>query len=101
MQPVERIGRAFSPWAVALSAPRALPWAGIGARRWRLRPSVLGWVEGKHPGRCAPLGNAGILRCAQNDDVKLTNKGNNRDEEQPTAKARAGWVRVYIPTHVA
>src|SRR5713226_4135777 len=39
MQPVIRIGRAFSPWAVALSVPRALPWAGIGARRWRLRPS--------------------------------------------------------------
>src|SRR5216683_539358 len=35
-----RIGRAFSPWAVALSVPRALPWAGIGARRWRLRPSA-------------------------------------------------------------
>src|SRR6266851_5373570 len=31
---------AFSPWAVALSAPRALPWAGIGARRWRLRLSA-------------------------------------------------------------
>src|SRR6266851_3766183 len=31
-----RIGRAFSPWAVALSVPRALPWAGMGARRWRL-----------------------------------------------------------------
>src|SRR6266849_4617736 len=40
MRPVDRIGRAFSPWAVALSAPRALPWAGIGARRWRLRPSA-------------------------------------------------------------
>src|SRR6266700_2204412 len=26
--------------AVALSVPRALPWAGIGARRWRLRPSA-------------------------------------------------------------
>ncbi len=38
MHPV--IGRAFSPWAVALSAPRALPWAGIGARRWRLTPSA-------------------------------------------------------------
>src|SRR6266446_4317031 len=36
-----RIGRAFSPWAVALSAPRALPWAGIGARRWRLRPAPI------------------------------------------------------------
>src|SRR5216683_1513740 len=36
MHPV--IGRAFSPWSVALSAPRALPWAGIGTRRWRLRP---------------------------------------------------------------
>src|SRR5216683_2318839 len=34
------IGRAFSPWAVVLSVPRALPWAGIGARRWRLRPSA-------------------------------------------------------------
>src|SRR5216683_910066 len=34
------IGRAFSPWAVVQSAPRALPWAGIGARRWRLRPSA-------------------------------------------------------------
>src|SRR5713226_9376165 len=40
MQPVDTNRRAFSPWAVALSAPRALPWAGIGARRWRLRPSA-------------------------------------------------------------
>src|SRR5216683_2536103 len=39
------IGRAFSPWAVALSTPRASPWAGIGARRWRLRPSA-GWIFG-------------------------------------------------------
>jgi hypothetical protein len=29
-----------APWAVVLSVPRALPWAGIGARRWRLRPSA-------------------------------------------------------------
>src|SRR5258708_3195061 len=40
MHPRIRIGRAFSPGAVALSVPRALPWAGIGARRWRLRPSA-------------------------------------------------------------
>src|SRR6266851_808135 len=40
MHPWLRIGRAFSPWAVALSVPRALPWAGIRARRWRLRPSA-------------------------------------------------------------
>src|SRR5229473_2182891 len=38
-----RIGRAFSPWAVALSAPRALPWAGIGARRWRLSIGARRW----------------------------------------------------------
>src|SRR5258708_678696 len=32
------------------------------------------WRVGRerHSGRYAPLGNAGILRCAQNDDVKLT-----------------------------
>jgi hypothetical protein len=33
--------------------------------------TVLGWGREKHSGRYAPLGNAGILRCAQNDDVKL------------------------------
>src|SRR5216683_4512946 len=40
MQPVDTNRPGFQPWAVALSAPRALPWAGIGARRWRLRPSA-------------------------------------------------------------
>src|SRR6266404_8670938 len=33
--------------------------------------TVLGWGREKHSGRYAPLENAGILRCAQNDDVKL------------------------------
>ncbi len=72
------------------------------ARAASVEMTMFGWVGEKALGSLrSPLGNAGILRCAQNDDVKLTNKGNNRDEEQPTAKARAGWVRVYIPTHVA
>src|SRR5713101_8259034 len=46
-------------------------------------------VDGRerHSGRYAPLENAGILRCAQNDDVKLTR-----------AKTRTGWENVYIPT---
>src|SRR6266851_7645096 len=57
-----RIGRAFSPWAVALSGPRALPWAGMGARRWRLSGSIctqgfaLGWY------RSAPLALEAIRR---------------------------------------
>src|SRR5258708_34040874 len=34
MQPVDTNRPGF------LSVPRALPWAGIGARRWRLRPSA-------------------------------------------------------------
>src|SRR6266567_3123419 len=49
MQPWIRIGRAFSPWAVALSVPRALPWAGIGARRWRLRAVALSEPRAFHP----------------------------------------------------
>src|SRR5216683_3154162 len=45
------------------------------------------WDGGRerHSGRYAPLGNAGILRCAQNDDVKLTTA-----RTKATAKARAG-----------
>src|SRR5260370_33088954 len=31
------------------------------------------WVGGeRHSGRYAPLENAGVLRCAQNDDIELT-----------------------------
>src|SRR5216683_3077226 len=45
-----RIGRAFSPRAVTLSAPRALPWAGIGARRWRLSIGARRWRSGHPPG---------------------------------------------------
>src|SRR5712692_2157221 len=40
MQPVDTNWPGFQPLGVALSVPRALPWAGIGARRWRLRPSA-------------------------------------------------------------
>src|SRR5260370_38309000 len=51
------------------------------------------WGSGRerHSGRYAPLENAGILRCAQNDDVKLTTA-------RTKARARAGWENVYIPT---
>src|SRR6266849_6625199 len=38
-----RIGRTFSPWAVALSSARDLPWAGIGARRWRFSVGARRW----------------------------------------------------------
>src|SRR5258708_1367441 len=51
--------RAFSSWAVARSAPRALPWAGIGVRRWCLRPSAgcgfLGSVTTSAFSQTAPL----------------------------------------------
>src|SRR6266851_2656670 len=33
---------------------------------------VMGGWRRRHSGRYAPLENAGVLRCAQNDDVKLT-----------------------------
>ena len=80
----------------------------------------------RHSGRYAPLENAGILRCAQNDDVKLTTtKATARattkyrdlstaaakcaalvemtfvlgvEREQSTARTRVGWETVYIPT---
>jgi len=46
------------------------------------------WRVGRerHSGRYAPLGNAGILRCAQNDDVKLTTA---TAAATATAKAKA------------
>src|SRR5258708_19172835 len=56
-----RMGGAFSSWAVALSAPRALPWAGIGARRWRLRPSA----------GCVDFWGASQLRFSQTDPLPI------------------------------
>jgi len=47
--------------------------------------------EERHSGRYAPLGNAGILRCAQNDDVKRTTAtATATAKAKATAKARAG-----------
>ena len=43
--------------------------------------SVYGGREG-HSGRSAPRENAGVLRCAQNDDVKANNCNSNRQEQQ-------------------
>jgi hypothetical protein len=69
------------------------------------------WVGGeRHSGRYAPLENAGILRCAQNDDVKLataketataTAKTKYRDLSTAAAKCAAfgrddvcyGWLK--------
>src|SRR5713226_3393535 len=57
-------------------------------RRQSAPPSVemtvfgVGCGRERHSGRYAPLENAGILRCAQNDDVKRTTA-------RTTARARA------------
>src|SRR5260370_28817286 len=50
--------------------------------------TVLGWGRERHSGRYAPLGNAGILRCAQNDDVELT-KARTTARAKARARARA------------
>src|SRR6266851_4374543 len=50
--------------------------------------TVLGGGGERHSGRCAPLENAGILRCAQNDDVKRAT-ATAKASTTATAKARA------------
>src|SRR5713226_2884773 len=42
------------------------------ARAAPVEMTMFGGGRERQSGRYAPLGNAGILRCAQNDDVKLT-----------------------------
>ena len=44
-------------------------------------------------GRFAPLGNAGVLRCAQND------KQQQKQRRKTKATPKAGWEEDYIPTH--
>jgi hypothetical protein len=52
--------------------------------------TVLGWgLEKGTRVATLPLGDAGILRCAQNDDVKLTT-ARATAKAAATAKARAG-----------
>src|SRR6266849_2312778 len=56
--------------------------------------TVLGWGRERHSGRYASLENAGILRCAQNDDVKLTTarataKGNSNSKDNSKGKSRS------------
>ena len=50
--------------------------------------TVFGWGRERHSGRYAPLENAGVLRCAQNDDVKLTT-ARATAKARTTAKAKA------------
>src|SRR5260370_23616453 len=41
MQPADTNRPGFQPSGCGYILPRALPWAGIRARRWRLRPSAV------------------------------------------------------------
>jgi len=50
--------------------------------------TMFGWGRERHSGRYAPLENAGILRCAQNDDAKLTTTTTTATATA-TAKAKA------------
>src|SRR6266851_512413 len=56
--------------------------------------TMFGWGRERHSGRYAPLENAGILRCAQNDDAKLTTTtatatATAKATAKETAKAKA------------
>jgi hypothetical protein len=56
---------------------------------------------GGDSGRFAPLGNAGVLRFAQNDG---NGEGNGKQQRQPQhqrQRQEPGWGKFYIPTHVA
>jgi len=56
------------------------------ARAAPVEMTMFGGGRERQSGRYAPLGNAGILRCAQNDDVKLTTA---RTTATATAKTTA------------
>src|SRR6266700_1121753 len=59
-------------WEAVWVEKRVSPLRSSQKRAAPVEMTVLGGGRERHSGRRAPLENAGILRCAQNDDVKLT-----------------------------